>query len=183
MSDIASSISSDILSDILSGKSSDRSSVIDSDMSSNILSDKSSDLSSDILSYKSCVIDSDLSSDILFDISSDTSSDISSHILADISSDVLPVVEVRHCPLRSEAPQLRSGAIHCDLALTVEVRRCWPLQLRSGDAHFHVRLARRKRTTRRKDMMTCIKSNNPHLTGGEKYSAKNLRDLCVLHFS
>ena len=101
-------------------------------------------------------------------------------------------VEVRQCPLGARGwgpavptatwkPRLRPGSAHCDLQLAVEVRQC-PLgsgargggpAVRTGiwtaRRRRRVRSRRRRRWRRRRRRRTAlIKSNNPHLAGGEK---------------
>ena len=93
--------------------------------------------------------------------------------------------------------RFRSGSGHCDLGLAVQVRQCplgsgargsgpavptkiWHSQLRSGSAHCDLELARRRRKEeekekkdkkkKKKKAVALIKSNNPHLAGGEYYS-------------
>ena len=135
------------------------------------------------------------SSDILSDISSDMLSGISYDILSDIFSHILPV-EVRQCPLRSGSrswgpavptaiwkSRLRSGSAHWDLELAVEVRQC-PLGsgARGGGPAVPTgiwtarrrRRVRRRRWRRRRRRTALIKSNNPHLAGGEKLDDKSI---------
>jgi len=77
---------------------------------------------------------------------------------------------------------LRSGSAHCDLQLAVEVRQC-PLGsgARGGGPAVPTgiwtargrRTRRRRRMRRRRRRRTAlIKSNNPHLAGGEKTCLK-----------
>ena len=87
--------------------------------------------------------------------------------------------------------RLRSGSAHCNLEVAVEVRQCplrsgargggpavptgiWSSRWRSGSAHWDLELAvetrRRWRRRRRRRRTALIKSNNPHLAGGEKYN-------------
>ena len=73
-------------------------------------------------------------------------------------------------PTAFESWQLRSGEAHCVRELAVEVRRPTAIkswQMRSGEEG---RKDGRKegRTTRRRSRASDIKSNNPHLAGGEK---------------
>ena len=80
--------------------------------------------------------------------------------------------------------RLRSGSAHCDLQLAVEVRQC-PLGsgARGGGpavptgiwtARRRRRVRRRRRQRRRRRRRTAlIKSNNPHLAGGEKHHFLN----------
>jgi len=68
---------------------------------------------------------------------------------------------------------LRSGSAHCDLQLAVEVRQC-PLGsgARGGGPAVPTGIwtARgRRRVRRRRRRTALIKSNNPHLAGGEKH--------------
>ena len=88
-------------------------------------------------------------------------------------------VEVRPVPTATWKSRLRSGSAHCDLQLAVEVRQC-PLGsgARGGGpavptgiwtARRRRRRRRRQRRRRRRRRRTAlIKSNNPHLAGGEK---------------
>ena len=94
-------------------------------------------------------------------------------------------VEVRQCPLRPGSrgggpavptatwkSRLRSGSAHWDLELAVEVRQR-PLGsvARGGGPAVPTGIwtARRRRRVRRRRRRTAlIKSNNPHLAGGEK---------------
>ena len=97
-------------------------------------------------------------------------------------------VEVRQCPLGSGArgwgpavptatwkSRLRSGSAHWDLELAVEVRQC-PLGSGARGGGLAVptgiwtaRRRRRVRRWRRRSRTALIKSNNPHLAGGEKH--------------
>ena len=101
--------------------------------------------------------------------------------------DLEVAVEVRQFPLRSgscgwgpEVPtatwksRLRSGSAHCDLQPAVEVRQC-PLGsgARGGGPAvptgiWTARRRRRVRRRRRRRRTALIKSNNPHLAGGEQ---------------
>ena len=90
-------------------------------------------------------------------------------------------VEVQRCTLSWEGPRLRSSgahwqvpgwgpAVHTELGRSqVEVQRCtqsWEgPRLRSSSAHW--RNWRRRRRRRRRRTTALIKSNNPHLAGGE----------------
>ena len=96
-------------------------------------------------------------------------------------------VEVQRCSLSSEGPRLRSSGAQCAQTLAVEVQQC-PLRAEVGE-EIGDELARRKRTwklmqtwSRRNwrrrgggggggggGRTALIKSNNPHLAGGEKY--------------
>ena len=85
--------------------------------------------------------------------------------------DLEVAVEVRQCPLRSGSLRLRSGSAHCDLEVAVEVRQC-PLRSATRGwcpaVHTGIWTARRRRRVRRRRRRTAlIKSNNPHLAGGE----------------
>ena len=90
-------------------------------------------------------------------------------------------VEVQRCSLSSEGPRLRSSGARCAQTLAVEVQQ-WPLRAEVGE-ELGEELARRKwtwkwrqkwwrrtrrRRRRRRRRTTLIKSNNPHLAGGEK---------------
>ena len=88
-------------------------------------------------------------------------------------------VEVQQCSLGSEGPRLRSSGAQCAQTLAVEVQQ-WPLRAEVGE-ELGEELARRKwtwkwrqrwwrrtrRRRRRRRRTTLIKSNNPHLAGGE----------------
>ena len=100
---------------------------------------------------KFCGILFDILSGILFGIPSRILSGISSDILSDIFSDILPV-EVRQCPLGSGA---RSGGPAVPTGIWTARRR------------RRVRRRRRQRRRRRRRRTALIKSNNPHLAGGE----------------
>ena len=87
-------------------------------------------------------------------------------------------VGVRRGPLRSRAGRWgparptaikRSGEAHCDRELAEEVRR-GPLRSRAG------RGRRRRRRRRRRSRASDIKSNNPHLAGGEK---TGFQEICT----
>ena len=82
-------------------------------------------------------------------------------------------VEVQRCSLNSAGPRLRSSGAQCAQTLAVEVQLC-PLRAEVGE-ELGEELARRKwtwkwrqRWWRRRRRTTLIKSNNPHLAGGEK---------------
>ena len=76
--------------------------------------------------------------------------------------------------------RLRSGSAHCDLQLAVEVRQCplgsgargggpaVPTGIWTARRRRRVRRRRRQRRRRRRRRTALIKSNNPHLAGGEK---------------
>ena len=91
--------------------------------------------------------------------------------------------------------RLRSGSAHCDLEVAVEVRQCplgsgargggpavptgiWSSRWRSGCAHWDLDCeeeaageeAEEARRRRRRRRTALIKSNNPHLAGGESQS-------------
>ena len=80
-------------------------------------------------------------------------------------------------PTATWKSRLMSGSAHCDLQLAVEVRQC-PLGsgARGGGPAVPTgiwterrrRRVRRRRRQRRRRRRTLIKSNNPHLAGGEK---------------
>ena len=84
-------------------------------------------------------------------------------------------VEVQRCSLSSESPRLRSSGAQCAQTLAVEVQQC-PLraevgeelgeELASGSEHGSGCKRWWRRSWRRRT--TLIKSNNPHLAGGEK---------------
>ena len=138
-SDILSDISSDISSDILSDILFDILPVISSD----ILSDMSSDSLSDILFDTLSVISSGILSDILFDILSDMSSDISPRMIA---------VEVRRGTLNSH-------------------HRGWGparnTELTDSQKDGNDDDEEKKDEEEEEEDRAHIKSNNPHLTGGE----------------
>ena len=109
--------------------------------------------------------------------------------------DLEVAVEVRQCPLRSGSrgwrpavptaiwkSRLRSGSAHWDLELAVEVRQCplgsgargggpavptgiWTARRRRRARRRRMRRRRMRRRRRRRTAL--IKSNNPHLAGGE----------------
>ena len=91
--------------------------------------------------------------------------------------------------------RLRSGSAHCDLEVAVEVRQCplgsgargggpavptgiWRSQWRSGCAHWDLDCEEEEEAEeveeadaeaeKRRRRTALIKSNNPHLAGGEK---------------
>ena len=172
-SGILSDISSGILSGILSG------------ISSGICSGISSGISSGILSGKSSGILSGISSGILSDISSGILSDIPSGI----SSGILSGRWGLAVPTGIWSSRLRSGSAHWDLELAVEVRRplrpgsrvavevrqcplrsatgIWTARRRRRVRRRRRRRWRRRRRRRRRRRTALIKSNNPHLAGGE----------------
>ena len=75
--------------------------------------------------------------------------------------------------------RLRSGSAHWDLELAVEVRLC-PLGFWTARRRRRVRRRRwRRRRWRRRRRTALIKSNNPHLAGGEKHlKAGYFQGLC-----
>ena len=100
--------------------------------------------------------------------------------------DLEVAVEVRQCPLRSGKSRLRSGSAHCNLEVAVEVRQCplrsgargggpavptgiWSSRWRSGCASGIWTARRRTRRRWRRRRTALIKSNNPHLAGGEQF--------------
>ena len=163
----------------LTGKSSGILSDISSGILSGISSGICSGISSGILSGKSSGILSGISSGILSDISSGVLSDIPSGI----SSGILSGRWGLAVPTGIWSSRLRSGSAHWDLELAVEVRR--PLRpgsrvavevrqcpLRSATGIWTARRRRRvrrrrRRRWRRRRRTALIKSNNPHLAGGE----------------
>ena len=77
-------------------------------------------------------------------------------------------------PTATWKSRLRSGSAHCDLEVAVEVRQC-PLGsgARGGGPAvptgiWTARRRRRRRWRRRRTALINLKSNNPHLAGGEK---------------
>ena len=95
-------------------------------------------------------------------------------------------IQVQRCSLSSEGPRFRSSGAQCAQTLAVEVQQ-WPLRVEVGE-ELGEELARRKWTwkwrqrwwrrtrRRRRRRTTLIKSNNPHLAGGEKDS-ENSRNM------
>ena len=190
-SGILSGISSGILSGISSGILSGISSGILSGISHGILSGISSDILSDISSDILSGISSDILSDILSGILSGISSDILSGHLFSHSSRWGPAV-----PTAIWKSRLRSGSAHCDLEGPAVPTGIWSSRWRSGSAHWNLELAVEVRLCplgsglrgggggwggggwgggggdggggggggRRTAL---IKSNNPHLAGGE----------------
>ena len=86
---------------------------------------------------------------------------------------------------------LRSGSAHCDLQLAVEVRQCplgsgargggpavptgiWTARRRRRVMRRRRRKQRRRRRRRRRTAL--IKSNDPHLAGGEKQETRTTRN-------
>ena len=78
---------------------------------------------------------------------------------------------------------MRSGHAHCDLELTVEIRRC-PLQRKAGEDYGEEKKDEKNEEEKEKkeeeedqeeeeERTALIKSNNPHLTGGEKVSIQS----------
>ena len=99
-------------------------------------------------------------------------------------------VEVQRCPLSSEGPGLRSSGAHCAQNLAVEVQQC-PLRAEVGEELGEELAKSWRRAWRRAwrrvgeelgeelgggggegggggGRTALIKSNNPHLAGGEK---------------
>ena len=99
-------------------------------------------------------------------------------------------------PTATWKSRLRPGNAHCDLQLAVEVRQCplgsgargggpavptgiWTARRRQ---RVRRRVRRRRRQRRRRRRRTAlIKSNNPHLAGGEK--KQNLNHLSIRQFA
>ena len=83
-------------------------------------------------------------------------------------------------PTATWKSRLRSGSAHCDLQLAVEVRQC-PLGsgARGGGPAVPTGIwtaRRRRRVRRRRRRRTAlIKSNNPHLAGGEIKNEKQTK--------
>ena len=84
-------------------------------------------------------------------------------------------------PTATWKSRLRSGSAHCDMQLAVEVRQCplisgargggpaMPTGIWTARRRRRVRRRRRQwRRRRRRRRTALIKSNNPHLAGGEK---------------
>ena len=196
LSGISSGICSGILSDISSGISSGICSGISSGISSGILSGKSSGILSGILSDISSGILSGISSGILsgrWGPAVPTGLWSSRLRSGSAHCDLEVAVEVRQCRLLSGSrgwgpavptatwksrlgsrgwgpavptgiwsSRWRSGSAHWDLELAVEVRLCPP------GIWTARRTRRRWRRRRRRRRTALIKSNNPHLAGGEK---------------
>ena len=94
--------------------------------------------------------------------------------------------------------RLRSGSAHCDLQLAVEVRQCplgsgargggpaVPTGIWTARRRRRVRRRRRqrrRRRRRRRRRTALIKSNNPHLAGGELTSlVLGLKDVTAVTF-
>ena len=77
---------------------------------------------------------------------------------------------------------MRSGAAHCDLQLAVEIRRC-PLQHKAGkDDGEEKEEEEEEKEEQEKRRTALIKSNNLHLTGGEKTQQNDSRSgmKCLL---
>ena len=94
-----------------------------------------------------------------------------------------------HCDLEVAVgkSRLRSGSAHWDLELAVEVRQC-PLgsgargggpAVPTGIWTARRRTRRRWRRRRRRRRTALIKSNNPHLAGGEKTFDSRLTKNCA----
>ena len=81
-------------------------------------------------------------------------------------------VEVRQCPLQSGLRRLRSGNAHCNPAVAVEIRRC-PLRSRAGkegedaDKKEQKKKEEEEEDEEEQEKQHLIKSNHPHLAGGE----------------
>ena len=84
----------------------------------------------------------------------------------------------------------RSGSAHWDLELAVEVRQC-PLgsgahgggpAVPTGIWTARRRTRRRWRRRRRRRRTALIKSNNPHLAGGEQMPGEMARNICIYIF-
>ncbi len=108
---------------------------------------------------------------------SDISSDILSHILADVLSDISSVIlsDIPSCTSSDILSGISSDFFSAGWGPAANTGRKWS-RLRSGREHWQwgSRLTRRRRRRRRRRMRmrrsrrwTDIKSNNPHLTGGE----------------
>ena len=92
-------------------------------------------------------------------------------------------------PTATWKSRLRSGSAHWDLELAVEVRQCplgsgargggpaVPTGIWTARRRRRVRRRRRQRRRRRRRRTALIKSNNPHLAGGEKYSMLHIAML------
>ena len=178
----SSGILSDISSGILSGKHSGTLSGILSDILSGILSGIPSGIlsgiSSNILSGISPGTLSGISSRILSDILSGISSRILSDILSGISSGILSgfwgpavrtelgrsQVEVQRCALSWEGPRLRSSSAHWAPKLAKSLAKSWQGNSGRGSGG---RAGRRGGEGGRRRRTTLIKSNKPHLAGGE----------------
>ena len=137
-------------------------------------------ISSDILSDISFDTLSDISSDTSSDILSDISFDISSDILSDISFDILSDTFRGWGPARNTGltgSRLRSGAEHWTHRIAVEVRRGtlasqdhgWGSARNTDHTSSQEETEdETKEEAEEEEDKADIKSNNPHLTGGEK---------------
>ena len=98
-------------------------------------------------------------------------------------------------PTATWKSRLRSGSAHCDLQLAVEVRQlplgsgargggpAVPTGIWTARRRRRVRRRRRQRRRRRRRRRTAlIKSNNPHLAGGEKHPAGSKTVLMKIEF-
>ena len=175
-------ILSDISSGILSGKHSGTLSGISSGILSDILSGILSGIPSGILSGISSNILSGISPGTLSGISYGILSGISSRILSDIlsgiSSGILSgfwgpavrtelgrsQVEVQRCALSWEGPRLRSSSAHWAPKLAKSLAKSWQGNSGRGSGG---RAGRRGEGGGRRRRTTLIKSNKPHLAGGE----------------
>ena len=186
-SGILSGISSGILSGISSGTLSGISSGILSGKHSGTLSGIFSGVLSDILSGILSGKSSGILSGILSGISSGILSGISSGILSGRWGPAVGTelgrsqVEVQRCALSWEGPRLTSSSAPELGRSQVEVQRCalswegrkwrWKLMQTWSRRNWRRRRSRRRsrrRRRRRRRTTALIKSNNPHLAGGEK---------------
>eukprot|EP00435_Cladocopium_sp_Y103_P029538 s2552_g7.t1 len=73
--------------------------------------------------------------------------------------------------------RLRFGSAHCDLELADEVRQC-SLRSAAGEEEDE-----EEEKEKKKENGALIKSNNPHLAGGEKHEKAVRRRLDIFHVS
>ena len=204
LSDIDSDILSDIDSDTLSDIHSDSVTDINSNLLSDIHSDLLSDIHPGILSVLNSDNLFDMHCDILSDTESDSLPDIDSDIVSDIYSDTLSALDSDI--LCDKNPDIYCDTIwhrfwhstwhnyiltFCDLVshtdsdiLSDKNSGSWGsvgntairgLPLRSGGEHCHRELAVER--TGRGGEGADGKSNNPHLTGGEKQAVLKFWDI------
>ena len=68
--------------------------------------------------------------------------------------------------MRSGRRQLRSGSAHCAREPAIQVRQC-PLRSRAGKEDEEEKEKEKEKEKKEEEEQTLIKSNNPHLAGGE----------------
>ena len=87
------------------------------------------------------------------------------------------MVEVGQGPQRSDPCQLKFGELHCDQELADEIRRGGGRTRKDEEGRDGEEGGRRKdeegrgRRTSARSSTSDIKSNNPHLAGGEKHDS------------